>query len=81
MIRTILLVALTVTLLTCASPRHALADESEAQLAVLVTGASSGIGRNAAERLAAAPWGRGRVGRGRSGGADRLPDIVALTAA
>jgi NAD(P)-dependent dehydrogenase (short-subunit alcohol dehydrogenase family) len=56
MIRTILLVALTVTLLTCVSSRHAFADESKAQSAVLVTGASTGIGRYTAERLAAAGY-------------------------
>ena len=51
-----LLTVLVVTFLTSglSSPAHA--DETKAQKAVLITGASTGIGRNAAERLAAAGY-------------------------
>lgn len=51
---TALLAALAITLLTAALPPRASADEAVSQKAVLITGASTGIGRNAAERLAAA---------------------------
>ena len=45
-----------VTLSAAVMSSHAYADEAISQKAVLITGASSGIGRNAAERLAAAGY-------------------------
>lgn len=51
-----LLAALAITLTASVLPAHASADEAESQKAVLITGASTGIGRNAAERLAAAGY-------------------------
>ena len=51
-----LLAALAITLSALIMPSTAYADEVEAQKAVLITGASTGIGRNAAERLAAAGY-------------------------
>jgi NAD(P)-dependent dehydrogenase (short-subunit alcohol dehydrogenase family) len=53
---TVLLAALAITLSTSVSAPRAYADEAESQKAVLITGASTGIGRNAAERLAAAGY-------------------------
>ena len=50
------LAAMAVTLSAAVMPSHAYADEAISQKAVLITGASSGIGRNAAERLAAAGY-------------------------
>jgi len=49
-----LLAVLAIILSASVSPQPASADESSSQKAVLITGASTGIGRNAAERLAAA---------------------------
>jgi len=54
MTRTSLLAALAVILSASILPQHACADDTSPQMAVLITGASTGIGRNAAERLAAA---------------------------
>ncbi len=51
-----LLAALAFTFSVMVFPSHVLADEVEPQKAVLITGASTGIGRNAAERLAAAGY-------------------------
>lgn len=50
------LAALAIMLSGSVLPSYALADEAESQKAVLITGASTGIGRNAAERLAAAGY-------------------------
>ncbi len=50
------LAALAVTLSAAVMLSPAYADEAMSQKAVLITGASSGIGRNAAERLAAAGY-------------------------
>ncbi len=50
------LAALAVTLSAAVMLSHVYADEAMSQKAVLITGASSGIGRNAAERLAAAGY-------------------------
>lgn len=54
--RVVLLVALAVIYSVSILPIPAFADDAEAQKAVLITGASTGIGRNAAERLAAAGY-------------------------
>jgi len=54
--RTALLAALAFTFSVFLVPSQVLADEVELQKAVLITGASTGIGRNAAERLAAANY-------------------------
>jgi NAD(P)-dependent dehydrogenase (short-subunit alcohol dehydrogenase family) len=54
--RKVILAALAITLSASVLPLHALANDAEAQKAVLITGASTGIGRNAAERLAAAGY-------------------------
>ena len=51
--RTPILICLIFTVFCVGAPVAASADEHEAQKAVLVTGASSGIGRNIAEKLAA----------------------------
>jgi len=51
-----LLAALAIALSASVLPSHARADEAESQKAVLITGASTGIGRNATERLAAAGY-------------------------
>jgi NAD(P)-dependent dehydrogenase (short-subunit alcohol dehydrogenase family)/uncharacterized cupin superfamily protein len=48
-----LLAALAITLLAIVLPVQTQADEKSAQKAVLITGASTGIGRDAAEKLAA----------------------------
>lgn len=53
---TAILAALAITLSASVLPLHALANDAEAQKAVLITGASTGIGRNAAERLATAGY-------------------------
>ena len=50
------LAALAVTLSAAVMSSHAYADEAMSQKAVLITGASSGIGRSAAERIAAAGY-------------------------
>ncbi len=50
------LAALAVTLSAAVFSSHAYADEAMSQKAVLITGTSSGIGRNATERLAAAGY-------------------------
>ena len=49
-----LLASLAITLSAQIMPSTAYADEVEVQKAVLITGASTGIGRDAAERLARA---------------------------
>jgi NAD(P)-dependent dehydrogenase (short-subunit alcohol dehydrogenase family) len=54
--KSILPVALAIILSASIVPSQACADEVEPQKAVLVTGASTGIGRNAAERLASAGY-------------------------
>jgi NAD(P)-dependent dehydrogenase (short-subunit alcohol dehydrogenase family) len=54
--RVTVLAALAVTISAAVMPSHAYADKAISQKAVLITGASSGIGRNAAERLAAAGY-------------------------
>lgn len=51
--RIALLASLAITLIAFVSPSQSRADEAELQKAVLITGASTGIGRYAAERLAA----------------------------
>jgi len=53
---TALLASLAITLSALIIPSTAHADEADAQKAVLITGASTGIGRDAAERLAAAGY-------------------------
>jgi len=50
------LTALAVIVAVDVLPSNARADETESRKAVLITGASTGIGRNAAERLAAAGY-------------------------
>jgi NAD(P)-dependent dehydrogenase (short-subunit alcohol dehydrogenase family) len=56
MMKMSLLAVLAIILSASVSPQPASADESSSQKAVLITGASTGIGRNAAERLAAAGY-------------------------
>ncbi len=56
MTRTHLLAVLAVIFSALAWPQHAGADDTDPQMAVLITGASTGIGRNATERLAAAGY-------------------------
>jgi NAD(P)-dependent dehydrogenase (short-subunit alcohol dehydrogenase family) len=56
MIRAGILAVLVFTVSVLAVPSTVLADAVEPQKAVLITGASTGIGRNAAERLAAAGY-------------------------
>lgn len=51
-----LLTTLAITFTAALLPSDSIAEEAEAQKAVLVTGASTGIGRSAAERLAAAGY-------------------------
>ena len=51
-----LLAVLAITLSASVLPSHGYADDAKSQKAVLITGASTGIGRNAAERLAAAGY-------------------------
>jgi hypothetical protein len=50
------LALITVALIGASNPAYAQDAESEMQKAVLVTGASTGIGRNIAETLAAAGY-------------------------
>ncbi len=51
-----LLAALAIILLASVSPSTAYADEAESRKAVLITGASTGIGRHATEHLAASGY-------------------------
>lgn len=53
MLRIIISIALVATFILSLSPGSAAAQDAQAQKAVLITGASTGIGRLAAEQLAA----------------------------